>query len=278
MPSISCTTHPEQETATSDTLQIAHTPVNEHSNNFDAIRLMAALLVLVSHQLFLLGRTQPFIAGRTLGEIGVFVFFVISGYLVAESWCRDPHLVRFGLRRFLRIWPALAVATVLIALAGILITTLPVDGYIGYATWHFIVRNLQLRIVYDLPGVFATSPAGAMSAVNGSWWSIPLEMKCYLYLAVLGLIGLRRRWFVVLALATVVFLYARTLPGHSAANDSHNLRFLCIAYFLSGVCARQFITELLRFRITWACVGIFMLIGAVIGSRGNLALWTVLGR
>jgi len=49
--------------------------------------------------------------------------------------------------------------------------------------------------------VFVTAPANAvMSAVNGSWWTIPLEAKCYVYLVALGAIGLRRRAFSMLAL------------------------------------------------------------------------------
>lgn len=276
MSSVNYTATLERETAfrTGDRLERAAVAVR--SNNFDAIRLLAALLVMVSHQLFFLGRAQPLIAGRTLGDIGVFAFFVISGYLVAESWYRDPHLVRFALRRFLRIWPALAVATAIISFIGAFITVLPANAYFGPAVWRFIARNLQLRVVYDLPGVFASSPVTAMSAVNGSWWSIPLEIRCYLYLAVLGLIGMRRRWCVVLALAVVVFLYTRTLPGHPEANAAHNIRFLCIMFFLSGICARQFVIELFRFRVLWVPIGVLLLIGAVLSGGGDLALWTAL--
>ena len=172
----------------------------EHANNFDAVRLAAALLVLCSHQFFLLGKAQPSPTGNTLGELAVMVFFVISGYLVAQSWYRDPHVVRFILRRFLRLWPALAVATMFIALVSACITTVPMRDYFGNALWHFITHNLQLRIDYTLPGVFGNTSSKAMSSVNGSWWTIPLEMKCYLYLAILGLIGLRRRWASLLVL------------------------------------------------------------------------------
>lgn len=247
-----------------------------HSNNFDAIRLAAALLVLCSHQLFFLGRTQPTLAGHTLGEIAVMAFFVISGYLVAESWYRDPHIVRFALRRCLRLWPALAVATVVIALLAAFVTTLSVRDYFGGATAHFITHNLQLRVVYQLPGVFVTGENKAISAVNGSWWTIPVEMKCYLWLALLGLIGLRRRWLSVLALGVVGILFVQSLPGHPKADAAHNLRFLYIAFFMTGVCARQFNSELLRFRTLWVCAGLALLLGAVVTSSPDLAALTVI--
>lgn len=248
----------------------------DHRNNFDAIRLFAALLVIVSHQLFFVRRTQPLIFGRTLGEIAVLIFLLISGYLVADSWHRDPHLVRFLLRRFLRIWPALAAATIVIAVLGFAITTLSAREYFGPALGHFIARNLQLRIVYDLPGVYAASPAGAMRAVNGSWWSIPLETKCYLYLAVLGLVGLRRRWLSILALVAVAVFYVKTLPGHPRAEPLHNLKFLCIAFFMTGLCARGLVVELQRFRWWWLAAGVIVLIAAIAAGQDDLALWVVL--
>lgn len=250
--------------------------VRARSNNFDAIRLTAALLVLCSHQLFFLGRVNPTFAGFTVGELAVLVFFVISGYLVAESWYRDPHLVRFILRRFLRIWPALAVATGVIALASVLVTTLPARGYFGSATWRFVTQNLQLQVVYDLPGVFqASSTSAAKSAVNGSWWSIPLEVKCYLYLVVLGLIGLRRRWISVLALVAVGYLCLQSLPGHPRGNPLHHLKFLCTAFFVTGICARQFATGILRHRILWSCAGLAGFIAAVSSGRQDLATWII---
>jgi peptidoglycan/LPS O-acetylase OafA/YrhL len=247
-----------------------------HSNNFDAIRLVAALLVIFSHQLFFVGKAQPLFAGYSLGEIAVMAFFVISGFLVADSWYRDPHLVRFILRRFLRIWPALAVATLVIALAAVLVSTLPPHEYFRHATWHFIARNLQLKVVYDLPGVFVGSTAPAMAAVNGSWWSIPLEVKCYLYIAVLGLIGLRRRWISLLALAVVGFMCFQTLPGHVKANALHHLKYLCTGFFVTGLCARQFVDTLRRSRIVWVCGGLALLIGSSVAGQHDLLVWVVI--
>jgi peptidoglycan/LPS O-acetylase OafA/YrhL len=246
------------------------------ANNFDALRLFAALLVLVSHQFFFLGGSQPSPTGNTLGELAVMMFFVVSGYLVSESWYRDPHLVRFLLRRLLRLWPGLAVATLAIALAGAAVTSLPLHAYLGEETWHFIARNLQLRVVHRLPGVFDGSAGVAMPAVNGSWWTIGLETKCYLYLAALGLIGLRRRWCSVLVLAALAYLYVRALPGHPRADPVQSLRLLYTGFFMTGVCARQFREELLRHRFPALGVGsaLFALCLAT-GQRG-LAQWIVL--
>ena len=84
------------------------------ANNFDAVRIIAALAVLVSHHYALTAQAEPsFLGLHTWGGMAVIVFFVISGYLVTSSWYNDPSFLRFSQRRILRIWPALAVVVVL---------------------------------------------------------------------------------------------------------------------------------------------------------------------
>ena len=83
----------------------AHTgvpsPATHPGNNFDAIRVVAATMVLYSHHFALTGQMEPSFFGiHSLGGLAVTIFFVLSGYLVNASWQRDPNLWRFGLRRF----------------------------------------------------------------------------------------------------------------------------------------------------------------------------------
>ena len=60
--------------------------------------LFAALLVIFGHAFRLTGEVGPAFAGTGVATTGVKIFFVISGYLVAQSWMRDPNPARF-LRR-----------------------------------------------------------------------------------------------------------------------------------------------------------------------------------
>ena len=107
--------------------------------------------------------------------------------------------------------------------------------YVGRETRRFITFNAQLRAYYTLPGVFGVVPTNSsLSAVNGSWWTIPLEARCYAYVAILGAIGLRRRIFSLLALLVVALMYAKTLPGHSQANTFDNLCYFYTAFFFAG--------------------------------------------
>lgn len=221
-----------------------------HDNNFDGLRLIAALMVLVSHQFVLLHLHKPQLGGDiTFGSVAVAMFFVMSGYLITESWNHDPHLVRFAMRRLLRIWPALAGATLVIALLAATVSALPPHAYFGHDLAHFIGANLRLHPVYTLPGVFVTTPFNVdLSAVNGSWWTIPLEVKCYGYLAVLGAIGLRRRWLSLLVLAASFVLYVKSVTGFGHWQAHGSLKHLDIAFFMTGVCASQFAEEIRRHR------------------------------
>src|SRR5665213_1599973 len=98
-------------------------------NNFDLLRLFAALLVFWFHALVFTGRPAPLLfSWVTPGPLGVYVFFLISGYLVSKSWQSDPHAGRFLARGSLRIFPALVVLTTLIL--GPALTTLPLTEYL----------------------------------------------------------------------------------------------------------------------------------------------------
>lgn len=172
------------------------------ANAFDLLRLVGALLVLVEHSWVLPGSGYPLFpesSGVTFGRIGVGIFFLTSGYLITASWLADPAVRRFLLRRALRIYPLYAaVVTVLALVVGPLLSTLSAGAYFRDAqTWTYLGNNLLIfPTEFDLPGVFTDNPAS--SAVNGSLWTIPTELLCYLAVLGFGMLGgFRFRWVVV---------------------------------------------------------------------------------
>src|SRR3954470_23246436 len=84
-------------------------------NNFDVLRLIAAMLVLFAHSFDLLGRPEP-LGYLGWGDVGVTIFFAISGFLVARSWALNPRLGPFAAKRALRLMPGLIVAVLFCAL------------------------------------------------------------------------------------------------------------------------------------------------------------------
>lgn len=170
-------------------------------NNFDGIRLLAAFAVLVSHQFLLVGRAQPrTIGSMTLGGTAVLVFFVISGYLVASSWARDPEAWRFLARRLLRIWPAYAAVVVLTAVWRVHVDDRAITPY---ASWVYSYKNLAF-ITFD----WEFFPSHREGRLNGSLWTIPYEVGCYVGLMLAATV-LRRYWAVAAAVVVGAVVLAR---------------------------------------------------------------------
>lgn len=214
------------------------------------MRLFAALLVLFSHQYALLGQAEPAVAGMSFGEIGVCIFFSISGYLVTQSWVSDPHPFRFAAKRFLRIWPGLFVAICFCALViGPLATTLPLLEYLRSPEMHGYFALLIMKMRFNLPGVFLDIPYPR--ALNGSLWTIPLELSCYAALLIAGMLRVTNfRWLmlaIVLGLAIHFFTTDRSTVGVIA-----NYRMQYGLFFGFGACMWLFRDIWTNRRITGA--------------------------
>lgn len=209
------------------------TALNREDNRFDVLRLLAAWLVLFSHCYPLGGRPtlEPLMSTvgiDTLGGVGVAIFFVLSGYLVSISLERSSSVLEFARRRVLRIYPALVVVCLLCVLVlGPLMTTLPLAEYgSSRMTWDYLRNASAVSIRFQLPGVIAGNPLPGV--LNGSLWSLPYEISCYIVLVLLSLLPGTLRAKVALALALLVGLFLLRPPMPSASPlDS----FMLLDYF-----------------------------------------------
>lgn len=207
-------------------------------NNLNLVRLIAAMLVLYGHSFVFLGLEHPkFLGWVTLGPLGVYIFFTISGYLIVESWCHDPHLGRFFMRRILRILPGLIVCILLtIFVLGPVITTVSLSEYFSSVqTWHYL-RNIVLYINYSLPGVFEANRLP--NAVNGSLWSLPVEFTMYIIVAGIGFVSKNRWVWLGIAIASAlgtVFWAQRTTEVLVVYGFDLRQVFICGTYFWCGV-------------------------------------------
>jgi len=189
------------------------TPASHPVNNFDALRLVGAFLVMGSHQYALTGHPEPAPWGLySLGGIGVSLFFAISGFLVARSWQADPNLWRFAMRRLLRIWPGFAAAIAAAALLlGPAMTQLSLHDYFHAREFRHYLKGLYFDVQGVLPFVFDGN--ALPSHVNGSLWTIPVELKCYVGLTIAGLVGLFRARYLLPAIwIAIVVVYAGWEP------------------------------------------------------------------
>jgi peptidoglycan/LPS O-acetylase OafA/YrhL len=184
-------------------------------NNFNLIRLMAALSVLFSHSVAVLGlpSSREFFfdhLGLSLAEMAVDVFFVTSGFLVAGSLVNRGDVIAFLWARALRIYPAIWVMLILtvFVLAPALTMLPPADYFASPKTHDYFVKCATLigGVRYSLPGVFETMPLHG--EFNGSLWTLPIELRLYCYLAA---------GWLVLAAAPAIRLRAMSIAAPIAA-------------------------------------------------------------
>jgi peptidoglycan/LPS O-acetylase OafA/YrhL len=192
-------------------------------DNFLLLRFVAAAMVLLGHSYAISGMPKrgDFIAranwgnGIYTGSIAVDMFFAISGFLVTASFVNRSNLEKFLKSRALRILPAYYACLVLSALVlGCMFTDMPFNEYLTSADVRdYLVINPQFGadLRWELPGVFVHNPFPKV--VNGSIWTLPSEVRMYILVAVLGVLGVfreRRR-----ANITLLCLIAIGLAGIS---------------------------------------------------------------
>jgi peptidoglycan/LPS O-acetylase OafA/YrhL len=197
---------------------------------FDGLRALAALSVLAFHAVYAagIGRTDsPFKPYANRLEVGVSIFFVISGFLLYRPFVRArlegepaPRTGAYAWRRFLRIvpgyWVALTVVSIWLGISYVF-TTAGVPRYYGFAQTY----------------TTATLLGGI-----GQAWSLCVEVAFYVFLPVwalamrkLGARGDRRRAFVqeLAGVALLVILsvaYKVWALEHEPATDIHSTPLL----------------------------------------------------
>lgn len=212
------------------------------SDNFLLLRFLAAAAVIYGHSPSINGSGPQDLFlrlnwGRYSGQIAVDLFFVISGFLVSASWLRREHLIDFVRARALRIVPAYAVCVLACAFAvGPIFTTLPLAEYFSDPqTWDYALTNLHFgpHLAWLLPGVFADHP---VTIVNGSIWTLPVEVLMYVCVALLGVVGIlaRRMWLMAVLAVGFVLVVVWVQPIVSATLSD----CLCMAalFALGGIC------------------------------------------
>jgi peptidoglycan/LPS O-acetylase OafA/YrhL len=167
-------------------------------DSLTGIRAVAALLVVLTHAAYTTGKYPQGYVGLVYSrmEIGVPIFFVLSGFLLFLPWVKAaaagepaPSVRRYAWHRVRRIMPAYAVTVVAAYLVYHFRTAGPNPGH----TWEGLFRNLTLTQIYTDNYLYSFLHQGLTQM-----WSLAVEVAFYVALPALAYLLLvvvcRRQW------------------------------------------------------------------------------------
>lgn len=197
------------------------TCMDRRNNNYNALRLILALGVICGHSFgFQLNHGQIDPIAKILkftysGHVSVLIFFVLSGIFVTQSILSRESLACFVIKRVTRIYPGLFICLLFsVFIVGPIFTNLHMRVYFSSEdTFSYISKNLELdKLQWRLPGVFTDSEWG----LNGSLWTLPLEIRLYAVVALIYLLGaFRKKSSAVLAITLGIIVFYNSISTSS---------------------------------------------------------------
>jgi peptidoglycan/LPS O-acetylase OafA/YrhL len=226
-----------------------------HYPNFNGLRLLAASAVVFSHA-FLLAtgseETEPLQStGMTAGVYGVFVFFILSGFLVTESAKRSSGVLDYCRKRFLRIAPAFVVSTILITYA--VVPFFAPNGPTAFIQAPEVLSKVIATIFLQDDGLYfygvefypPSGPADFLPSVaNGVLWTIRLEIIGYALVGLFMALSLLQDHRQPVTILFVVAIAALSLVYANAVSVKWISELLLI---LPAFCCGIFLNWMVRF-------------------------------
>jgi peptidoglycan/LPS O-acetylase OafA/YrhL len=186
----------------------------ERVASLTGIRAVAALLVMATHAAYTTGKYTHGYVGLMYSrmEIGVPIFFVLSGFLLFAPWVKAtaadgpaPSVRRYAWHRVRRIMPAYIVTVLIAYIVYHFRTAGPNPGH----TWMGLLRNLTLTQPYTDNYLFSYLHQGLTQM-----WSLAVEVAFYVVLPALAYLLLvvvcRRQWRPIRLLIALLCLAALT--------------------------------------------------------------------
>ena len=203
-------TVPSRPAAVDDVGGLESVTTSRRVASLTGIRAVAALLVVLTHAAYTTGKYPQGYVGLVYSrmEIGVPIFFVLSGFLLFLPWVKAasagspaPSVRRYAWHRVRRIMPAYVVTVVAAYLVYHFRTAGPNPGH----TWEGLFRNLTLTQIYTDDYLYSFLHQGLTQM-----WSLAVEVAFYVVLPLLAYLLLvvlcRRRWRPRLLLSGLVVL------------------------------------------------------------------------
>lgn len=238
------------------------------TNNFDFLRFFAAALIILTHSYALShgDHSKEILHILTngledFGTVALKAFFIISGFLITQSYERTNDILIFFKSRALRIFPGLIFVVFMTTfILGPLVTKHSAADYFSdFLTYKYLLSVFLIKIQVHLPGVFENNIYKGV--VNGSLWTLLYEFGCYIVVGLLGITEMLKKRVVLAVFITSFFLHFLDIDSFTLY---HSLYFL--TYFMSGAVLymyREYIYISSKFAVV--CV-ILLCISSVLGA------------
>ena len=160
------------------------------NNNFDFLRFLFSIFVVVSHAYPLSGNDESMqwiyqiTNGQTvLARLGLYGFFIISGFFIFKSLERSKSLWVYYKKRFLRLFPALFFVLLITLILAPFVYQGTIPFYKNQDVYSYLPNNLSLyNFQAVIEGIFDNNP---YHSINGSLWTIRYEFSLYIGLSLL---------------------------------------------------------------------------------------------
>lgn len=237
-------------------------------NNFDLIRLVAAISVFLFH-IQALVPIDPLALFSTIDAgLAVAAFFVVSGYLVWMSYERASGVREFVMKRARRVVPAYVTVVIIAAFTATALVGSPLRQLWSWDGAAYFAANLSF-LTWMHPSLDDVFPNGTWRQINGALWSIKVELGCYALVPVMAWMCRRAGWApVMLATYAASVVWTMVTPEWLAHQTPGYLSF-----FVAGATAYRF-RDWLASRWRWMGP---LAIGVLIAARFSDPVLTVAG-
>jgi len=193
-------------------------------NCFDEVRFILAFIVLVAHTSALASAEQlTWFTKYFDSDFAVKGFFAISGYLVTKSYISSNNVIQYFEKRIRRVYPAYILVIAYCIFVGFITSELSVIRFISDTDFiRYIVANLTFLnfIQPNLPGAI---PLAEVQALNGSLWTIKVELMLYFTVPFLvylyGKVGLYKTLIISFGFGIVWYLYFSQHFNHALGGN-----------------------------------------------------------
>ena len=166
--------------------------IPEKDNCFTAIRLFCSLIIIYEHCVVLAKLNYVNI---DLSAFAVPIFFILSGFWVSISFLRSESISLYFIKRLKKIFPFYITVVLFSAILLSFVSKLSLEEYFkSKELYKYIFSNL-LTLNFLQPSLPGTFEGIGNEAVNGSLWTIKIEICFYLLLPIIMYICSRFKKF-----------------------------------------------------------------------------------